>query len=186
MAKKVRKDLRREIEVPEGINVEVKGKTVIMKKDSNELQKRAYRGTEISMQGNKIIIETKKAGREKKRNFGTFVGHIKNMVEGLSKGFEYELEICNVHFPMTVDFDKSKNMISINNLLGEKIPRTLKMSDKVEIEIKAPKITVKSYDIEAAGQAAANLEIVSKVRNRDRNKFQDGIFITKKPRKEYL
>lgn len=186
MAKKTRKDLQQEIEVPEGIEAEVKGKTIIMKKESDEIQKKAHRGIEISKEGNKIIIKTKKAGREKKRNFGTFVGHVKNMIEGLTKGFEYELEICNVHFPMTVDFDKAKKMISINNLLGERVPRTLKISDKVEIEINPPKIIVKSYDIEDAGQTAANLEIVSKVKNRDRNKFQDGIFITKKPRKEFL
>jgi ribosomal protein L6P/L9E len=99
----------------------------------------------------------------------------------LFDGFEYELEICNVHFPMTVSFDKAKSEFMIKNLLGEKAPRVLKTSDKIEVEIKAPHIKISSYDIEIAGQVAADLEKLARVRNRDRNKFQDGIFITKKP-----
>ena len=85
---------------------------------------------------------------------------------------------------MSVSFDKAKKEVIIKNMLGEKTPRIQKVSDRVEIEIKMPKITIKSYDLEAAGQTAADLEKMSKIRNRDRNKFQDGIFITKKPGRE--
>ena len=186
MAKKSKEGIVKEIEIPEGVETNVERNIVSMKKGDNELKKKIVAGVDVAKEENKIVLKISRARRPDKKNLGTAEGHVKNMVKGLTEGFEYELEICNVHFPMTVDFDKAKKEIVINNLLGEKAPRKLKVSDKVEIDIQAPKITVKSYDIEAAGQTAANLEIVSKVRNRDRNKFQDGIFITKKPRKEFL
>jgi len=186
MAKKIKRDLIKEIEIAEGIEATVEGNLITMKKDSNEVKRMIPFGVEVSKEGNKIVLTSIKAGRVKKRNFGTSVGHVKNLVKGLVEGFEYEMEICNVHFPMTVNYDKNINEFTINNLLGEKTPRKTKLSDKVELDIQAPKIIIRCYDIELAGQTASKIEFLSRVRNRDRNKFQDGIFITKKPGMIYL
>jgi large subunit ribosomal protein L6 len=182
----IRKDYYFEIEVPEGIVATLKDNLLTLKKDSKELKRKIHPVVIAKLEGNKITLTIKKAKKFVKREFGTARSHIKNMVKGLTEGFEYELEICNVHFPMTVSFDKAKSEFMIKNLLGEKAPRLLKATGYIEVEIKAPKIHLKSYDLEGAGQIAANLEKVSRVRNRDRNKFQDGIFITKKPGVEYL
>ena len=186
MAKKNAKDMAFEIEIPAEIEASVSGKAVIMKKDGKELRKIIGDKVKISKEGSKIILSAKKAKKDEKRAFGTARGHLKNMIDGLMKGFEYELEICNVHFPPTVTFDKAKSEFIVKNLLGEKHPRTLRVKRDVEIEVKAPKIKVRSYDLELAGQTAADIEKITRVRNRDRNKFQDGIFITKKPGAEYL
>jgi large subunit ribosomal protein L6 len=51
---------------------------------------------------------------------------------------------------------------------------------KVEKDI----IKISSTNIEAVGQAAANLERVTKISKRDRRVFQDGIFIISKCGKE--
>jgi large subunit ribosomal protein L6 len=184
MARK--KDIIFEIEAPSGIEVSLNGREVTMKKDSKEQKIIIGRIIKVEKDGNKIIISAKNAGKDERREFGTAKSHLKNMIEGFEKGYEYELEICNVHFPMTVTFDKAKYEFIIKNLLGEKSPRTIKISSKVEVEIKAPVIRLKSYDLDLVGQAAANLEKVSRIRNRDRNKFQDGIFITKKPGRTFL
>ena len=186
MAKKTKKDLTAEIEIPAGIEATLEGRVITMKKDSNEIKRAVLGDVKASKEGNKIVLSVKKAKKDEKRAFGTIKSHVKNMIEGLANGFEYELEICNVHFPMTVAFDKTKSEFIIKNLLGEKSPRILKTAGKIEVEIKAPKIKIRSHNLEYAGQVAANLEKVSRVRNRDRNKFQDGIFITKKPGVEYI
>jgi len=187
MAKeKNRQKLIEEIEIPEGIEVIIEDDIIIMKKDSKELKRIIDESIKISKENNKIILNVKKARRVEKKLFGTFVSHVKNMIEGLTKGFEYELEICNVHFPMNVTFDKIKKEFIIKNMLGEKSPRIVKAAGDIEVEIKAPYIKIKSHDIEAAGQTAANLERATRVKYRDRNKFQDGIFITKKPGRAFL
>lgn len=54
------------------------------------------------------------------------------------------------------------------------------MLDGVEIEVKKDSITLKSINKEAAGQTAANFEKATKIRNRDRRVFQDGLFIINK------
>lgn len=186
MAKKIRKDFTAEIIIPAGIEVEINGNVITMKKGANIIKKIIAGEVGMKKEGDKIILQVKKARRSVKRNYGSAKSHIKNMIEGLMNGYEYELEICNVHFPITVNFDKAKHEFVIKNVLGEKAPRIIKSEKNVEVEIKAPKIKLKSYNLEAAGQTAANLEKITKIRNRDRNKFQDGIFITKKPGVDFI
>ena len=187
MKKTMRKDFEAEIEIPEGIEASIEaGNILAMKKVSNQLKRSIDEEMAISKEGSKIRLSVKKARKNEKRRFGTMKSHIRNMIDGLSNGFEYELEICNVHFPMTVVFDKAKKEFIIKNILGEKSPRTVPVPGDVEVEIKAPHIKIKSHNLEDAGQAAANLEKITKIRYRDRNKFQDGIFITKKPGRSFL
>jgi len=79
-----------------------------------------------------------------------------------------------MHFPFKVEI--SGNEITINNFLGEKIPRKAKIVDGCKVEIKGDEISVSGINKESVGLTAARLEIATKVKNRDRRVFQDGIF----------
>lgn len=105
--------------------------------------------------------------------------HIKNLFTGLHEKFAYTLEACNVHFPMTLKVEGTR--IAITNFLGEKTPRYATIMPGSQAEIKGQKITVTSHDITLAGQTAANIEKATRVRNRDRRVFQDGIYIVARP-----
>jgi large subunit ribosomal protein L6 len=191
MAKKVLTPKKKEqkvievIKIPSGIEFSLEGNMIKAKKGNKQLLVRVPREVIIKIEGEKIEMTAIRGRKAERREVGTMFAHVNNMVAGLENGFEYELEICNVHFPITVLYDKVKKLFSIKNVLGEKTPRTINSFGDVEVEIKAPKIKISSYDLTAAGQTAANLEKVTRIRNRDRNKFQDGIFITKKPGVEY-
>ena len=118
---------------------------------------------------------------------GTIWAHLKNMIKGVGEDFVYELEICNVHFPMSVKADiggseeVAGGRIIIKSFLGETTIREARIMDGVKVDIKGSKITISSSDIEAAGQTAGNLEKATRLTGRDRRIFQDGIFITSKP-----
>jgi len=86
-----------------------------------------------------------------------------------------------VHFPMNVSVDKTNHVLVINNFLGEKKERRAKILPNTDVKIEGDIVTVESPDIEAAGQTAANMEVTTHIRNRDRRVFQDGIWITEKP-----
>ena len=169
-----------EIEVPEGINCEfIDGALKCVKGEREIVKEISMLGTKLSVNGNKIMIVCEKANKKNIAVIKANEGHIKNIFEGLEEDFVYELEVCNVHFPMTVKAEGDK--IRISNFLGEKIDRIARIISGVNVEIKGSKITVSGSNIEKTGQTAANIEKAAKVPKKDRRIFQDGIFMTSKP-----
>lgn len=173
------KDLVREIEIPGGVSVVVSGSEVVVKGGDKELRKDFNFGKiKIKIDGSKVVLSVKGATRGESKMIGTIWAHLKNMIAGVGEEFVYELEICNVHFPMNVKVDGDK--IIIKSFLGETTQRVARVMPNVVVDIKGNKITISSNDIEAAGQTAANLEKATRLTGRDRRIFQDGIFIISK------
>ena len=97
-------------------------------------------------------------------------------MKGANEGFVYRMKICSGHFPMNVS--NTKEEFSVKNFLGEKVPRVLKIKPGVDVKIEGDAVIVESNSKELAGQTAANIEKLTKIKNRDLRVFQDGIYIT--------
>ena len=185
------KDLVREIKIPNGVSVVVSGNEVVVKSGDKELKRSFDIGkVNVKVDKSKVVLSVKGATRRESKMIGTIWAHLKNIIKGVSEDFVYELEICNVHFPMQVSVAKATegdrkqvigDRVIIKSFLGETTERIAKIVRDAKVEIKGNKITVSSSDIEAAGQTAGNLEKATRLTGRDRRIFQDGIFITTKP-----
>lgn len=177
---KMKKLFSESISVPEGIQCELKDNILICKKDSTELSKPIkIPKIDVKLKDKVITFECKSGNKKDYKIIKSLIAHMKNFFEGFNNKFVYKLESANVHFPMTLKVEGHK--LIINNFLGEKKPRYADIISGVNVEIKGQKIIVTSSDKEAAGQTAANFEKATKIRNRDRRIFQDGIYITEKP-----
>jgi len=172
----VRKKVLEIIEIPEGIEVEIKDRVIKVSKNSEKLERKIEYN--VRKENNKLILECENATKREKKLIKTTAAHIRNLIEGLEKKFVYKLQICSVHFPMNVSV--SGNELIIKNFLGETKERKAKILDGVEVTIEGDIISVKSGDKEKAGQTAANIEQATRIKNRDRRIFQDGIFIIEK------
>jgi len=177
---KMKTKLLESFEIPSGVECKYEGEVLHCKKGSVELKRKiSVPRVKIKVDSGKITFECEKGNKNQFKIIKTHMAHLKNIFSGLDKKYTYNLEACNVHFPMTLKVDSGK--LLINNFLGEKIPRFAIILPNTNVEIKGQKITVSSHDKELAGQTAANMEKATKVRNRDRRIFQDGIYITDKP-----
>jgi large subunit ribosomal protein L6 len=174
------KNLERLVEIPDGVDVEINENEIKVKGNGKEISRKfnMYK-IEADVKGNVFKLVSKNATRREAKMMGTIWAHVKNMVKGVQEEFTYILEIANVHFPMNVKSEGNK--IIIKSFLGETTKRISKICKNSKVNINGSKIIVTSYDIESAGQTAANLEKATRLTGRDRRIFQDGIYIIEKP-----
>ena len=178
-----KKNIDEVIKFPEGVNFEIVDSVLKIKGPKGYLERKFFHPSlKIIGDNDSIKLENKrkKFSKNEKRMIKTFKAHIVNMIRGANEGFSYHLKIVSGHFPMSVALE-GQSKFTIKNFLGEKAPRTANLLPNVKASIKGDEITIESPDREAAGQSAANLETATRITNRDRRIFQDGIYITKKP-----
>ncbi len=173
--------LREEVEIPQDVEVSIKNNEVEMKKGDKEVKKKFY-NVIVEKKENKIIVRTKRKTKREVRLIKTVIAHLKNLFRGVGEGFKYKLQICSVHFPMTVNIQDKE--VIVKNFLGETSERKTKILPNVEVKVDKDIIIINSSDKEAAGQTAANIEKIAQVRNKDKRIFQDGIFMIEKAGKE--
>ncbi len=168
------------IEIPEGVDVVVNGMKVRVTgpKGSIERDFSHIRGVMIRREDNSIVVESYFANRRRKALVGTVASHIENMIRGVTRGYRYKLKIIYSHFPITVVVDDKERIVRIKNFLGEKADRIARIiGDDVKVTVKGEDVIVEGINIEHVGQTAANIELATKVRGKDRRVFADGIYI---------
>lgn len=179
----MKKQFCQEIILPKGVEIRKEENMIFVKGTQGEISKEFNFGKLVyENKDKKVVVSHPSSTKKEKRMINTISAHLRNMIEGVQKKFEYRLKICSSHFLINVE--TKGNEILIKNFLGEKIPRKCKIPKGAEIEINKDIIIVKSPNKEIAGQAAANFEAATKIRKRDRRVFQDGIFITHKTGRE--
>lgn len=168
-----------EVPLPKGINVLIDSGLLTVKGPKGTISKKMdYPGISIVPETEKVLITAFNEKKSLKVMKGTYAAHIRNMVLGVTKGFEYSLKVLNSHFPMTVK--QAGDHLTIDNFLGEKTPRKSRIMGDVKVHIKGDTVTLTGNNIEEVAQSASNIELATKVKGRDRRVFQDGIYIVSK------
>jgi large subunit ribosomal protein L6 len=173
------KDYEEKLDIPEGVEVSVDGYAFTIKGPKGE-QRRSlpYKGVSYSVAEGSVTIRFTRYTQKEKRMIGTFKAHLKNMFKGVTEGHVYKLKICSSHFPMNVSFQD--NQLIVKNFIGEKVPRTIRISKDVDLKIDGSTIVLKSTSKELAGTTASDIEQLTRRTRFDKRIFQDGIYIIEK------
>ena len=183
--KKVWKRIEVVIQLGEGVEAFYNDGILTIKGPKGEVSRRLrYPGIKFSLENNSIKVYCEKPSKVEKNIIYTYRAHIKNMIKGVTSGFEYVLRVVYAKFPISVEFKDGK--FTVKNFLGEKVSRSTYVPSDVNIKINGKDIIVSSLDIEKAGQVAANIEQLTRITHMDRRVIQDGIYIIKKPSKSYV
>jgi large subunit ribosomal protein L6 len=165
------------VTIPEGVTANISEDGVVTITGPKGSLTRTFQSKVINLleDGNGLIVRVDLPRRKQRALAGTWNAHLNNMVKGVTDGFTINLKAFYSHFPMTMQ--ANGNTFTVNNYFGERVPRTAKILDNVEVKVSnKTEITVTGIDKEAVGQTAANIERCTTVKNRDRRVFQDGIY----------
>lgn len=172
--------LKDEIQVPEKVQVTIADGIIKVKGPQGEVSKKLlHPRIKLEKKGNQVVVSSQLPRKQEKALVGTYGAHVRNMLEGATKGFEYKLKIVYAHFPIKASV--KGNVFLIENFLGERFPRKTQILGATKVVVKGDQVVVSGPNIEDAGQTAANIERATKIKGFDPRVFQDGIYIIEKP-----
>ena len=167
------------VEIPEGVEVAVEGKTAWVKGPLGELKRDfSHAPVAIKKDANKLRVEIAWPRKKEASLVRTICSHIKNMIIGVTKGFTYKLKIAFAHFPISVKIEGK--IVKIENFTGERSPRIAKIVGNAKVAMEGDDVVVKGIDIAEVSQTASNIEQVTKIKKKDPRVFLDGIYVYEK------
>ena len=173
--------LKAEVQLPEGVQAKKEDGDLVISVGDKSLR-RVLPRRKLNVKVDKNMIELSVKDKKDRALVGTFKSHINNMHTGLKEPFVYKLKACSTHFPMSVKLEG--NILTIQNFVGRKAPIAVKIPAGVDAKVEKDIVTVSSNDIELAGQAASRIEQATRLNKKDRRIFMDGVFMTKKAKRD--
>jgi len=173
------------IEVPEGIDVSVKARTITCKGPRGTLVKDfKHLAVDIYMKDKQTIKVEKWFGKKKQiAAVRTVKSHIQNMFKGLTYGYMYKMRAVYAHFPINCAISEGGSLIEVRNFLGEKFIRKVRMHPGVTVENskgQKDELIVQGNSIDGVSQSAALIQQCTTVKNKDIRKFLDGLYVSEK------
>ena len=134
----------------------------------------------VTLEVNDGKISIKAMGNRKKDYaiLNTAKSIIRTLCEGVIEGYTIKMKIVYAHFPITV---KTKDRdILIENFQGERAPRIVKIHGGTKVATKGDEIVLTGPVFTDVTQTAAEIQLGTKVKNKDHRVFLDGIYISSK------
>lgn len=170
----------KEVSVPQDVTLDVSGNKIVAKGAKGEVNKQLELTKDIKIEkiDGKIKVSSESDRRLTKALVGTIAAHIRNAVEGVTKGYTYRMRVIYSHFPITVKVEGDKVLVS--NFLGERVPRIARVLGKTQVKVDQQDLTLTGSNLDEVSQSAANIEQTCRIVGYDKKIFQDGIYITSK------
>jgi len=147
---------KKPIQIPENVKIEIEAQKITVKGPLGELSREVRPEIGLKIEEGKVIlfpqIETKKT----KDFWGLERALVNNMVEGVTKGYEKNLEIKGLGYKAALEGDELVLKVGFTH------PVKMKKPEDIKISVKGNIITVSGIDKTKVGQLAAKIRKVKK------------------------
>jgi len=144
------------IAIPAKTEVTVKGGTIEVKGPKATLTRAGHRLISVEVGKEGVQVSPKTDTLESRAALGTYASHVRNMIEGVNKGFSKKLLIEGVGLKWDVQGK------TLNLSLGFSHPVKLAIPEGLTVSVEKGALSVVGPDKEVVGQFAANVRALKK------------------------
>ena len=138
------------IPVPRDVEITLEGANLTVKGPKGQLSQAIPAGMEIVTEGELLHVKRASDEKEHRSLHGLTRSLVANMVEGVTRGFEKNLELVGVGYRAA---KQGQNLVLT---VGYSHPVTIEPEEGIEIDVPAPtRISVKGIDKQLVGNTAA-------------------------------
>jgi len=145
------------VPVPSGVTVSIDGSTVSVKGPKGELSRKFPEGISFSLENNQVLAARSSDEAQQKAVHGLSRALVANMVEGVTKGYQKQLEITGVGYKAEPKPYGLLFSLGYSHTIEFKAPKgiTLKATQPTQV-------LVEGADKEVVGQVAAEIRSLRK------------------------
>jgi len=148
---------RKPITIPAGVTVEQADAHLKVTGPKGSLEMDLLPGIQLERADSQLVLTKAEETPETQRLYGLMRTLVNNMVTGVSKGYQRQLEIIGVGYRASLSGD----VITLS--LGFSHPVLFKLPEGIKAEVdKKNVITITGFDKQLVGQVAANIRALKK------------------------
>ncbi|MCB9798335.1 50S ribosomal protein L6 [Candidatus Nomurabacteria bacterium] len=145
------------IELPQGVTASVDDGMLKVKGPKGELTRSIHELVTVSINDNVITVDVvNKENKFERSLWGTFAAHAKNMVEGVTSGFQRQLEINGVGYKVALQGKDLKIEVGYSH------PVMYKAAEGITFSVEKNVITIDGFDKELVGRTASEIRAIRK------------------------
>jgi large subunit ribosomal protein L6 len=148
---------KKPIEIPDGVEIKIVDRKVSVKGPKGSLDFEFRPEVNVAISEKEVKVTAKDMTKQSKALWGLTRMLVANMIHGVTKGYEKQLELQGVGFRMAVQGKK------LNMALGFSHPVEVDIPEGLEAKIEKNILTISGIDKQKVGQFAASTRSLKKV-----------------------
>ncbi|HUR39093.1 MAG TPA: 50S ribosomal protein L6 [Planctomycetota bacterium] len=144
---------RKPIDLPDKVKINISGQTVSAEGPAGKHSVTLH--PEISAkveEGKRVVVAAKGTSQQQKALWGTWRSHVANLLEGVSKGYEKNLEISGVGYNAKIQGTKLTMVLGFSHSIEMDVPKGLTVACASPTAI-----SVKGVDKQLVGEFSAQI-----------------------------
>jgi large subunit ribosomal protein L6 len=143
------------VPVPQGVTIDVAGGAATVKGKLGTLKLPISTDVEVKVQDGKIWVKPLAESKQARMDWGSTRANLRNMVEGVSKGYSKNLEISGTGYRAAVQGKNLQLQMGYSHDVSYSIP------EGIQIKCDKPtSISITGFDKQKVGQVAAEIRAV--------------------------
>lgn len=177
MATSTDQQILAEVEAPASVKISKEGNVIIVKGKLGTVKKDFTRlPATVSVNGNKVTVKPYGKRKQDLAVTNTARSILQSMIKGVEKGYTYKVKIIFAHFPISVKV-KGKE-VHVENFFGERSARVASIvGESTKVTVAGEDLLVQGPSLEDVSQTAANIELSTRIKDKDQRVFLDGLYV---------